>query len=537
MTRRPSRLARSARTLVPYLALAAGLVFVYLPILRSDALFNDDYSNFIEAPEYAFLVGAVGRPVQYLLLDWIHRIVADDVGWLLVVRVFFFVAWAALAAALVRSVRNGFGEWNAVALVLFTFSVPAFLISVAWLSVAINAPAYLAAAGSYATGYVLLGRARGTLARVALALATVSLVAIATLTYQIAVALPLALLVYHLLNEARERSVFRDAAILYALVFAGVVLSFVVLRILLHEAQLPMDGRVQSATNRLASARALALPFRIFSANFGLHYYYWGWLTREAAILIGALLTALAARAMWRDVTGPSATREARTRWALVGAAFFAAGMIFALDGSRELRSKPFLTLLILFVVLHVLRGTRAWAQLGPKRSLIWAAVALTLVSGRHTLASGLVEYADAELAHVRETLSRADASALSRVHVVQPENACFSAPCYGWFEFNVKLSSSEDWVPRGMVQFALARLGRPAQRVEITCSRGAPADPTAFVVDMRPLARRLLAERGEVVDLDTFRKRRLRAADVVGMAGLWLRVADRASGDAPDAK
>jgi hypothetical protein len=529
MTGAPRGLAAAARRLLPYLALGAGLAAVYEPILRSSALFNDDYANFVEAPPYAWMLGAAGRPVQYVLAGLAHRLIAADVGHVATVRFTLFALWVALAAVVFRTVRRGVGEASAVALVLFAFSVPAYLITFAWLSVAINVPAYLAAAGSYATGYLLLGRARSAPARAALGAATLVLVVVASLTYQIAAALPLGLVVYHLLFEAKEGAVVpRRAIVMYALVCAGLVLSVVALRVILRYAGLPLEDRAQGTLARIASPRGLLLPFRIFDANFALHYYYWGWLTREAAVLLGGALSVVVIRVAWREVRfAHPAHRENRLRWGLVAAGFLLAAMLFALDGSRELRSKPFLTLLLLFIVVYALRETPWCARLRPKRSAVWAVVLVTMWSGHHTLASGLVAYADAELAHVRDALDRAPPGALRRVHVIQPENRCFTPPCYGWFEFNLKLASSKDWVPRGLVRYALDQRGRRGEPVETTFSSRPPDDPAAFVIDMRVLERRLYAERGEVLDVARYLKRPrvLAPGATVRPAGLWLRV------------
>lgn len=532
MTGAPRGLAAAARRVLPYLALCAGLAAVYAPSLRSPALFNDDYANFVEAPPYAWMLGAAGRPVQYVLASAAHRFVAADAGHVATLRLGLFALWVALAAAIFRAVRRGLGEGGAVALVLFAFSAPAYLITFAWLSVAINVPAYLAAAGSYATGYLLLGRARSAPARVALGAATVALVAAASLTYQIAAALPLALVAYHLLFEAREGAPpVRRALVAYALVCAGLVVSLLALRVVLAYAGIPLEDRAQGTLARIASLRGLLLPLRIFDANFAFHYYYWGWLTREAAVLLGAALGALVLRAAWREVRpAHPAHRENRVRWALVLAGFLVAAMLFALDGSRELRSKPFLTLLVLLLVVYALRETEAWRRLGPKRAATWAVVLLTLWSGHDTLARGLVAYAEAELAHVSGALAATAPGSPLRVHVIQPENRCFTAPCYGSFEFALKLASSKDWVPRGLVRYALDWSGRRGERVETTFSHGPPDDPAALVVDMRALEQRLYAERGEVLDLAKYLKRRrtLAATDTVRPAGLWVRVTSR---------
>jgi hypothetical protein len=524
------RPSSAAGRLVPYAAIAAGLAAVYEPVLRSTALFNDDYTNFVEAPPFAWILGAAGRPVQYLLALAGHRLVSAGPGNVPVLRAVLFGLALALAAVIFRTARRGLGAPGAVALVLFVFSVPSYLITVGWPSVAINLPAYLAAAGSYATGYLLLGKARGAAARAALGAATAALVALASLTYQVAAGLPLALVVYHLLFEGRDRAAARRALVASALVCAGLVLSLVALRVILRMAEIPLADRAQGVLARLASPRGLLVPLRVFDANFALHYYYWGWFTREGAILVGLALTAVIARVAWREVRAAAPDREdGRWRWAAVGAALAVTGMLFALDASRELRSKPFLTLLLLFVAVYAVRETAAWARLrGPAATAaVVAVVVVTMWSGRDALSRGLVAYTEAELAEVRAALAATAPGSLRRVHVVRPESRCFSPPCYGSFEFRLKLASSQEWVPRGMVRYALAQLGRAAEGVETTSSPAPPDDPAALVVDLRALERRLSAEHGEVLDLDRFlqRRRTLGPDDSVSLAGLWLRV------------
>lgn len=527
-------LAGRARRALPYAALALGLALVYAPVLRSSALFNDDYPNFVEPPPKVWIIGAAGRPVQYVLTFLAHRLLAASPGDPRPLRAICFGLSLALALSIWAAVRRGLGTWGGVALVLFACSLPTYLVTFGWLSVATNLPAFLAAAGAYATGYLLLGRARSLAARIALGAATVVLVAFASLTYQIAAGLPLALVVYHLLFEREEReggSPVRRAVVVYVLMGAGLVLSLVTLKVVLRVTGIPIADRAQGALASLASVRGLKLPLRIFDANFAMHYYWWGWLTREAAIVLGLALTVVIVRVAWRETrAGAPARRDRLARWLLVLAALFAAGMLFALDASRELRSKPFLTLLVLFLVVYGLGQTRAWARLPRRGAVVAAVVLLTMWSGRSTLADGLYAYSELETAEVRAALARAAPGTLRHVHVVQPERRCFSAPCYGAFEFQLKLASAHDWVPRGLVTYVLAQLGRAGERPEITYSRAAPDDPAAVVVDLAALERRLYAERGEVLDLDRFwRRKDLRLADVAGLSGCWLRISPRA--------
>jgi hypothetical protein len=521
------------RDLLAAAAIALGLVAVYAPVLRSRALFNDDYLNLMKAPSRDGLFGEVGRPLQYPLLIAARRLFAMDV---LLLRGVLFALFVALALVVFRAVKGGLGRAGAAAVVLFAFSAPAFLITFAWLSVAVNIPAYLAAAASYATGYLLLDRARSGVARAALGLASVLLVALASLTYQIAAGLPLALVVYHLLFEAKGPGLRRRALTAYALVGGGLVLSIVALRVLLRVVGVHLADRAQSILSKMFSLSGLLLPLRIFDANFALHYYYWGWLTREAAAVLGLALTVLVARVAWREVRSTHTDhRENRARWFLAVAGLLFAGMLYALDGSRELRSKLFLTLLLLFVVAYALREAWSFDRRAVRTALLSVLVLGTMWSGRRTLAEGLVQYSELELAEVRAALSLTAPGTIRHVHLIQPENRCFSPPCYGWFEFNLKLSSSRDWVPPGLIRYALAGLGRGGEEVSTTFSHDPPEDGAALVVDLGALERRLVAERGEVLDLETYLKRRRAGlAQEVSFAGLWLVAAPAAAQDDP---
>lgn len=524
----PAPPAERARARATWAALVLGLAVIYAPALRSVALFNDDYVNLVEAPSASWIVGGDGRPVQYLVMLAGHHLLQASGGNPLALRLVGFALCVGLAAALVLALRRGLGAWGAVALVLFACSIPAYLVTFGWLSLVANVPGFLAAAGAYATGYLLLGEARTTAARVGLGLATVALVAIATLTYQVAAGLPVALVGYHLLFERDRGAPSRRTLVAYALFAAGLLAALVALKVVLALTGISLADRAEQTLSRLASVRGLLTPLRIFDENFALHYYWWGWLTREVTVALGLGLTALVLRVAWRE-TRPAvpAAADSRARWLLVLAGVGGAGMLFALDGSRELRSKPFLTLLLLLLVVYALRETRLWARLPGRPVAVAVVVGLTMWSGRSTLADGLVTYAERELAAVQAILARADAGRLERVHVLQPENHCFARPCYGWFEFNMKLASSQEWVPRGLVRYALTRLGRGGERANVTFSHAERApDGTTLVVDLRPLERSLRAEQGEVVDLMQLVKRDdVAVGDVTGLSGLWLRL------------
>jgi hypothetical protein len=343
----------------------------------------------------------------------------------------------------------------------------------------------------------------------------------------VAPVLPVALVVADLLFRRGEGRRPRDAARLYALVAAGMALAMIAHRVLLRVCEVPGNVRMQELGETLRSWEALLIPLKIFEPNFAIHYHWWGWLTREGSLVLGVAVGLLALATVWRDVRAPGPEgREARVRWALVGAGAYGAAFLFCLSGTRELRTKPFLTLVVIAVALHVVARTRSWARVGPKGAVVFAVVALTMWSGRQTLSSGFVAYAVEELAYAERALARADLSG-RRVHLVQPQSRCFSPPCYGHFEFKLKLAAEEDWVPRGLLSLALARLGHDPASYQLTFSRELPSDPAAVVVDERELERRLYAERGEYVDLEELLKRRRSGpVEVVGFSGMWFRVA-----------
>lgn len=56
-----------------YLLISVVLAAAYSPALFTEFMMQDDYYAFTFGPDASFFIGSVGRPIQYLIIDFLSH--------------------------------------------------------------------------------------------------------------------------------------------------------------------------------------------------------------------------------------------------------------------------------------------------------------------------------------------------------------------------------------------------------------------------------------------------------------------------------
>lgn len=277
----------------------------------------------------------------------------------------------------------------------------------------------------------------------------------------------------------------------------------------------------------------------IINGNYSMHYYYFGFFSKEISIIIGIFIAYVVVKAMYKNIKTANTLYDRHNsivKWFILVSCFFLGSVSFILDSSRELHYKYFQTMLILIVFVHAYsilytpkvkfekwsNELKHYVSLQNTRYNVAqyifavALVVLSVIASNVYNLRGLVYTQSVELLYVKsELLNQLNSKAYAKepfvkeIMIIQPEKSCYFLPCYGHSEYEEKLSSHEDFAVNGLVKYALFGVLNKEQINDIKITHTdkydnlGVASSDVIIINVEALHKALLGTYGEFVDTE----------------------------------